>query len=107
MRTSTPTDVQLSGESLQPEASNTTLTNEPAVVNSNVDGVTVLPTEPAQTTAVDITTDTDGDTVPDAVEAYIGTDPAKADTDGDGYNDGEEIKNGYNPFGPSKLKITL
>lgn len=32
-------------------------------------------------------TDTDGDGVPDAAEAVLGTDPLNADTDGDGAND--------------------
>jgi Bacterial TSP3 repeat len=32
-------------------------------------------------------TDTDGDGVPDAAEAVLGTDPLSADTDGDGMND--------------------
>lgn len=32
-------------------------------------------------------TDTDGDGVPDAAEAVLGTDPLNADTDGDGVND--------------------
>lgn len=32
-------------------------------------------------------TDTDGDGVPDAAEAVLGTDPMNADTDGDGVND--------------------
>ncbi len=33
------------------------------------------------------TTDTDGDGLPDATEALLGTDPMAADTDGDGPND--------------------
>ena len=37
------------------------------------------------------TKDTDGDGVPDVVEAFIGTDPNKADTDGDGLTDGQEL----------------
>jgi len=105
--TGTPTDSSavISPEgNLQPVADNTELINEPTVVNPNTE---ITPVESTGTVAVDITIDTDGDTIPDAVETYIGTDPTKADTDGDGYNDGEEIKNGYNPFGPGKLKITL
>ena len=35
--------------------------------------------------------DSDGDGVPDVVEAFIGTDPNKADTDGDGLTDGQEL----------------
>lgn len=37
--------------------------------------------------AAQATTDTDGDGVPDAAEAALGTDPLVADTDGDGAND--------------------
>lgn len=29
--------------------------------------------------------------------------PAKFDSDGDGYSDADELKNGYNPYGPGKL----
>ncbi len=36
-------------------------------------------------------TDTDGDGVPDASEALLGTDPMMADTDGDGQNDLADI----------------
>lgn len=83
---------------------------QPDLANSVVNDTVMPPADSGQTTnksAVSITVDSDGDTIPDAVETYIGTDPAKADTDDDGYNDGEEIKNGYNPFGPGKLKFTL
>ncbi len=33
-----------------------------------------------------------------------GSNPYKADTDGDGYTDGQEVKAGFNPNGPGKLK---
>lgn len=39
---------------------------------------------------VNMTDDTDGDGIPDALEEYIGTDPAKQDSDGDGLTDYEE-----------------
>ncbi|MEZ4432374.1 MAG: hypothetical protein R3F65_08165 [bacterium] len=35
--------------------------------------------------------DGDGDAVPDAVEARLGTDPGAADSDGDGRSDGDEL----------------
>ncbi len=47
--------------------------------------------------------DTDGDGVPNAVEATYETDANAQDTDGDGYKDGEEVRNGYNPLGSGKL----
>lgn len=44
-------------------------------------------------------TDTDGDGVPDAAEAVLGTDPLNADTDGDGINDlaDKQAVNAENP----------
>lgn len=42
--------------------------------------------------------DTDGDGLPDAVEATYGTDPSVQDTDGDGYTDGAEVRAGYDPL---------
>jgi len=53
------------------------------------DGSFIVP--PADDTEDDdevVVTDTDGDCIPDEVEATTGTDPAKADTDGDGLPDG-------------------
>ena len=47
--------------------------------------------------------DTDNDGVPDVLEQYIGTNPAKSDTDGDGYSDYQEIMQGSNPLGPGQL----
>jgi hypothetical protein len=53
--------------------------------------VTLLPLHPDEL-------DTDGDGLPDLVEAVIGTDPNNADTDGDGIPDGVEVANGTNPL---------
>jgi len=48
-----------------------------------------------------ISTDSDGDMIPDNIEKIIGTNANKKDTDGDGYGDLEEIKKGFNPVGKS------
>jgi hypothetical protein len=42
--------------------------------------------------------DSDGDSLPDAVEMAMGTDPTKRDTDGDGCNDALEVRVGWNPL---------
>ncbi len=47
--------------------------------------------------------DSDGDLLPDGLEASIGTDPENNDSDGDGYADGSELKNGFDPRGAGKL----
>ena len=49
--------------------------------------------------------DSDGDSLPDDLEEYYGTDIYNSDSDGDGYFDGEEIVNGYNPSGDGRLDI--
>jgi hypothetical protein len=50
--------------------------------------------------------DTDHDAVPDKDETNIyKTDPLKADTDGDGFNDGVELRAGYSPLNPLKVKL--
>jgi hypothetical protein len=48
------------------------------------------------------TLDTDGDGVPDASEALLGTDPMVADTDGDGENDLADADAGFMP-NPMKM----
>lgn len=49
--------------------------------------------------------DTDNDGLTDGEETGVyKTDPTKADTDGDSYTDGTEVRGGYNPSGPGKLK---
>lgn len=45
--------------------------------------------------------DTDGDGLPDADEANLGTDPTLADTDGDGLDDGQEVVAGSDPLDPN------
>jgi hypothetical protein len=49
-------------------------------------------------------TDEDQDGLNYEEEILFGTDPAIDDTDHDGYLDGEEVRNGFNPLGPGKLK---
>ena len=48
--------------------------------------------------------DTDNDSLPDALENYMGTNRLKTDTDGDGRSDREEFDSGSDPRGPGKLK---
>jgi hypothetical protein len=57
----------------------------------------VLPggTGPAPVGGLD---DSDGDGVPDVVEARAGTDPFEADPDGDGLSDAAELMTGSDPF---------
>lgn len=50
-------------------------------------------------------TDSDGDGLPDALEAALGTNINNPDSDGDGNSDLTEIANGYDPLGPGKLPI--
>lgn len=54
--------------------------------------------EPTIPPIIDSTLDSDSDTIPDAVEKAIRTNPDKKDTDGDSFNDLPEIKNGYSPI---------
>lgn len=48
--------------------------------------------------------DTDGDSVSDSFEIYIGSNKNKRNTDGDGVDDGTELQRDSNPLGPGKLK---
>ncbi len=50
-----------------------------------------------------IDTDGDGLTDYDEVNTYH-TNPLKVDTDGDGFGDSAELRRGYDPLGPGKLK---
>ena len=45
--------------------------------------------------------DSDGDGIPDADEASLGTDPLRRDTDGDGLSDYEELPLGTDPLAPN------
>lgn len=49
--------------------------------------------------------DTDGDGLPDSVEAIYGTDPNNPDTDGDGYSDGAEVRTGHDPLNPNSSAL--
>ncbi|MEX2043271.1 MAG: hypothetical protein WD926_00060 [Patescibacteria group bacterium] len=48
--------------------------------------------------------DTDRDGLSYYEEITYGSDPSKRDTDGDSYPDGAEVRRGYNPAGPGRLK---
>lgn len=48
--------------------------------------------------------DTDSDGLCNKLEEVLKTDSNKSDTDGDSHSDAEELKNGYDPIGPDKLK---
>lgn len=52
---------------------------------------------PAKAPVIVAPPDTDGDGLPDALEAKFGTDPNNKDTDGDGFPDNTEISNGWSP----------
>ena len=44
--------------------------------------------------------DTDADTLSDAMEVSLGTNPLLADTDGDGLSDAVEVQYGLDPLAP-------
>jgi hypothetical protein len=63
-----------------------------------------LPTQAAfKVDEVATGSDTDGDSIPDAAEATLGTDPNNADTDGDGIND---LKDPKPTFADNPIKET-
>jgi lipoprotein-anchoring transpeptidase ErfK/SrfK len=50
--------------------------------------------------------DTDQDGISDEAEINLyHSDPNQVDTDGDGYNDGIEIKTGFSPLNPDRVKL--
>jgi len=50
-----------------------------------------------------VMTDSDGDSLSDALEKILGTNVSNSDTDKDGYSDYEEVTTFSNPLGPGKL----
>lgn len=70
------------------------------LMQKNEDDVPVENSKSSETPlpTIDAALDSDSDTIPDAVEIAIGTDPDKMDTDGDTYFDLDEIKSGYSPI---------
>jgi thrombospondin type 3 repeat protein len=50
-------------------------------------------------------TDTDGDGLPDTIEALYETDSGKTDTDGDGFTDAQEVRNGYDPRNAGNARL--
>jgi hypothetical protein len=87
-----------------PEASTTPETVVPAApVDSDSDGLTDAEEKTLGTNINIIDTDNDGLSDYEEVKIYR-TNPLSADTDGDGYLDGAEVKGGYDPNGPGKLK---
>lgn len=49
--------------------------------------------------------DSDGDGLPDSMEAIYKTDPANPDSDSDGYKDGNEVQNGYDPMSAGTVRL--
>lgn len=77
--------------------------DEKKKTDSDLDGLSDAEEKTLGTDSKKIDTDGDGITDYDEVKIYH-TNPLKADTDGDGYSDGAELRRGYDPLGPGKLK---
>lgn len=77
--------------------------DEKQKTDSDLDGLSDVEEKQFGTDPKNIDTDGDGLTDYDEIKIYH-TNPLKADTDGDGYNDGAELRRGYDPLGPGKLK---
>ncbi len=98
--------VFLSGKSGTPTVS-------PTPISTDAGGLPVTSTPPGNTSPAPVLfrgvcpdtwagqKDTDGDGLPDSVEAIYGTNPNNPDTDGDGYNDGAEVRTGHDPLNPN------
>lgn len=59
------------------------------------------------TSPIALMIDSDGDGLPDDLEARWGTNPQEADSDEDGYSDNVEIQANYNPLGTGEIKKAL
>ena len=71
--------------------------------DADLDGVSDDQEKQLGTDPKNIDTDGDGVIDPEEVNTYH-TDPLKSDTDADGFGDGAELRRGYDPLGPGKLK---
>ncbi|MCX6780145.1 MAG: hypothetical protein NT034_03130 [Candidatus Magasanikbacteria bacterium] len=77
--------------------------DEKQKTDADLDGLSDSEEKQLGTDPKKIDTDGDGLTDYDEVKIYH-TNALKADTDGDGYSDGSELRRGYDPLGPGKLK---
>jgi len=75
---------------------------EPAVVDSDSDGLIDSRERELGTDPYSADSDLDGLFDKEEVDVYQ-TDPLDSDSDGDGYQDGEEVKGGYDPLGSGRL----
>jgi len=76
-------------------------TNANALLDSDGDGLTNLYEYAADTDPLVDHGDTDGDTLSDDLELWIGTDPGYWDTDDDGMGDAWEWGHGFDPTSPN------
>lgn len=79
---------------------------DPALLDSDNDGLTDQEEAEYGTDPKRVDTDADGLFDKEEIQKYK-TDPLDSDTDGDGYSDGSEVKNGYNPAGPGTLNFQI
>ncbi|MDO8571844.1 MAG: hypothetical protein Q7R79_04150 [bacterium] len=68
------------------------------------DGLSNQEEEKLGTSKDNVDSDTDGLSDREEVHVYK-TNPLNYDTDADGYTDGDEVKNGFDPNGPGKLRV--
>lgn len=73
-----------------------------APIDSDGDSLTDAEEQILQTNPNLLDSDFDGLSDYEEVRVY-GSNPLNTDTDGDGYSDGDEVKNGYSPSGEGKL----
>lgn len=72
--------------------------NNPADAAQDTDGDSLTNAQEYQLGTNPRLVDTDGDGLTDSRELALGTNPLKADTDGDGLSDGQEVLRGFNPL---------